>query len=132
MEVQHGALDCSESHGNELHMHPLMSRMFATFLVFLAIVSISPVLGCATGQTGLLVNTSEPQTVGDRSSETSNSASSFHAKNDGPESMHLSSIRSNEFTALSHPHFPNHQVRIKKSDFCDPAVKYVFVVIRRV
>ncbi|KAI0773779.1 peptidase S10 serine carboxypeptidase [Fomes fomentarius] len=36
----------------------------------------------------------------------------------------LSSIVSqNEFLALSHPRFPAHQVRIKKSEFCDPTVK---------
>ncbi|KAL5531734.1 hypothetical protein ACEPAG_4611 [Sanghuangporus baumii] len=37
--------------------------------------------------------------------------------------MHLSSVQSTEsFTILMHPSFPNHQVRIKKSDFCDPTV----------
>ncbi|KAF8164869.1 Alpha/Beta hydrolase protein [Crassisporium funariophilum] len=35
---------------------------------------------------------------------------------------HLSSIGSGEFTALSHPRFPNHRVRVKKSHFCDPTV----------
>ncbi len=36
----------------------------------------------------------------------------------------LSSIVSqNDFLALSHPRFPAHQVRIKKSEFCDPTVK---------
>ncbi|KAF9246868.1 peptidase S10 serine carboxypeptidase [Melanogaster broomeanus] len=35
----------------------------------------------------------------------------------------LSSIQSEEsFTALSHPRFPNHAIRIKKSTFCDPTV----------
>ncbi|KAH7930055.1 peptidase S10, serine carboxypeptidase [Leucogyrophana mollusca] len=35
----------------------------------------------------------------------------------------LASITSEEtFTALSHPRFPNHSVRIKKSTFCDPTV----------
>lgn len=38
--------------------------------------------------------------------------------------MHLSSVEnSNNFMVLAHPRFPNHQVRIKKSDFCDPTVK---------
>ncbi|KIJ19841.1 Merops: S10.UPW [Paxillus involutus ATCC 200175] len=37
--------------------------------------------------------------------------------------MNLSSVQSEEsFTALSHPQFPNHGVRIKKSNFCDPIV----------
>ncbi|KAL5513246.1 hypothetical protein ACEPAH_3644 [Sanghuangporus vaninii] len=37
--------------------------------------------------------------------------------------MHLSSVQSTEtFITLLHPRFPNHQVRIKKSDFCDPTV----------
>ncbi|KAF8511205.1 Alpha/Beta hydrolase protein [Gautieria morchelliformis] len=36
--------------------------------------------------------------------------------------MNLSAI-SQEFTVLSHPGFPAHQVRIKRSDFCDPNVK---------
>ncbi|KAG6916576.1 hypothetical protein DXG01_006347 [Tephrocybe rancida] len=38
------------------------------------------------------------------------------------EPLHLSSVGSDEFTALSHPNFPNHQVRVKKSYFCDPTV----------
>lgn len=29
------------------------------------------------------------------------------------------------YTALTHPRFPAHQVRVKKTDFCDPTVKYV-------
>ncbi|KAL5536839.1 hypothetical protein ACEPAF_662 [Sanghuangporus sanghuang] len=37
--------------------------------------------------------------------------------------MHLSSMRSTDvFTTLVHPDFPGHQVRIKKTDFCDPTV----------
>ncbi|KIM42879.1 hypothetical protein M413DRAFT_408948 [Hebeloma cylindrosporum] len=36
--------------------------------------------------------------------------------------LHLSSIGSGGFTALSHPSFPNHRVRVKKSHFCDPTV----------
>lgn len=39
----------------------------------------------------------------------------------------LSSIASGDYTALSHPRFPNHQVRVKKTQFCDPTVKYVGV-----
>jgi len=34
----------------------------------------------------------------------------------------LSYLSSSEFTTLSHPAFPNHRVRIKKSDFCDGTV----------
>ncbi|KAL5531735.1 hypothetical protein ACEPAG_4612 [Sanghuangporus baumii] len=37
--------------------------------------------------------------------------------------MHLSSVQSTDvFTTLVHPDFPGHQVRIKKTDFCDPTV----------
>lgn len=40
--------------------------------------------------------------------------------------LHLSSVSSVEqFTTLSHPLYPNHRVRVKKSNFCDPTVKYV-------
>ena len=40
--------------------------------------------------------------------------------------MHLSELGStDEFTALVHPKFPYHQVRIKKTEFCDPTVKFV-------
>lgn len=36
----------------------------------------------------------------------------------------LSSIAAEDgFTVLSLPHFPAHQVRVKKTDFCDPTVK---------
>ncbi|KAF9004731.1 Alpha/Beta hydrolase protein [Cyathus striatus] len=37
-------------------------------------------------------------------------------------SLHLSSLSSDRFTSLSHPRFPNYQVRVKKIDFCDPTV----------
>lgn len=38
--------------------------------------------------------------------------------------LHLSSITSKDaFTTLNHPRFPNHSVRVKKSDFCDSTVK---------
>ena len=40
----------------------------------------------------------------------------------GVSSMNLSDV-SHDFTVLSHPRFPTHQVRIKRSDFCDPTVK---------
>lgn len=39
-------------------------------------------------------------------------------------SIQLSSIAANDgFTVLSLPQFPAHQVRVKKTDFCDPTVK---------
>lgn len=49
--------------------------------------------------------------------------------NNAPKSTinHLSAIGDSEYTALTHPQFPNHRVRIKKSNFCDPTVKLVFV-----
>lgn len=34
----------------------------------------------------------------------------------------FSAVSSSEYTHLSHPLFPNHGVRIKKTDFCDPSV----------
>ena len=40
--------------------------------------------------------------------------------------MHLSELGStDEFTTLVHPRFPYHQVRVKKTDFCDLTVKFV-------
>ncbi|KAI0347016.1 peptidase S10 serine carboxypeptidase [Trametopsis cervina] len=37
--------------------------------------------------------------------------------------MHLSNLSTSEhFTTLNHPRFPAHQVRVKKSSFCDPTV----------
>ncbi|KAG5645268.1 hypothetical protein DXG03_006570 [Asterophora parasitica] len=50
-------------------------------------------------------------------------AGSGYGYNNLTEVMHLSSIASDEFTALSNPLFPNHQVPLKKSHFCDPTVK---------
>ncbi|CAL1702100.1 unnamed protein product [Somion occarium] len=38
------------------------------------------------------------------------------------QSLYLSSLSSTDYTALHHPRFPSHQVRIKKTDFCDPTV----------
>lgn len=40
----------------------------------------------------------------------------------------LASIKStDEFTTLIHPDIPGHRVRVKKTNFCDPTVKYVTV-----
>ena len=45
--------------------------------------------------------------------------------------MHLSMLQSKEeFTTLYHLAHPSHRVRIKKSDFCDPTVKYVLLLLR--
>ncbi|KAI0637721.1 peptidase S10 serine carboxypeptidase [Trametes polyzona] len=42
---------------------------------------------------------------------------------DSPGNLSLASVASREvYTALAHPRFPGHQVRVKKSDFCDPTV----------
>ncbi|KJA21650.1 hypothetical protein HYPSUDRAFT_41773 [Hypholoma sublateritium FD-334 SS-4] len=38
------------------------------------------------------------------------------------QNLHLSSLQEDGFAALSHPRFPNHRVRVKKSNFCDPTV----------
>jgi hypothetical protein len=46
--------------------------------------------------------------------------------------MHLSEFGSTgEFTTLVHPKFPHHQVRVKKTDFCDPTVGFVYSFFRR-
>lgn len=37
---------------------------------------------------------------------------------------HLSVVSSDAFTTLTHPKFPKHGIRIRKSSFCDPTVKY--------
>ena len=39
------------------------------------------------------------------------------------QNLHLSSLQEDGFASLSHPRFPNHRVRVKKSNFCDPTVK---------
>ena len=39
---------------------------------------------------------------------------------------HLSALSVDTFTTFGHPYFPNHNVRIKKTDFCDTTVKSVF------
>ncbi len=39
--------------------------------------------------------------------------------------LHLSSLQSENFIAVSHSKYPAHGLRIKKSNFCDPTVKYV-------
>lgn len=40
-----------------------------------------------------------------------------------PASMHLSSVEAGRYTLLTHPHFPSHRVRVKRTKFCDPTVK---------
>jgi hypothetical protein len=37
------------------------------------------------------------------------------------------SLETEEYTTLKHDHHRGHQVRIKKSHFCDPTVKHVYV-----
>lgn len=45
-------------------------------------------------------------------------------QDDHNQTLHLSSLSSqNGFISLSNPRFPAHQVRIKKTNFCDPTVK---------
>ncbi|KAJ7135480.1 peptidase S10 serine carboxypeptidase [Mycena crocata] len=36
--------------------------------------------------------------------------------------LHLSSVKSGEFTSLTHSRFPNHRVRVKQTSFCDNTV----------
>ncbi|KDQ65011.1 hypothetical protein JAAARDRAFT_28675 [Jaapia argillacea MUCL 33604] len=54
------------------------------------------------------------------------SPSSFPSEDVGNQTittLHLSSITSEDtYTTLNHPNFPYHQVRVKKSNFCDPSV----------
>ena len=51
-------------------------------------------------------------------------SSGFPAANLTVSPRPLASVASrDEFVALAHPRFPAHQVRVKKSDFCDPTVK---------
>ncbi|SJL13571.1 uncharacterized protein ARMOST_17016 [Armillaria ostoyae] len=38
------------------------------------------------------------------------------------EDAQLSSLQFDKFTVVSHPRYPGHRVRIKKTDFCDPTV----------
>ena len=39
--------------------------------------------------------------------------------------LDLASIGNTDaFTVLTHPNFPAHQLRVKKTNFCDPTVKY--------
>lgn len=40
---------------------------------------------------------------------------------------HLSILSVDSFTTVGHPYFPNHNVRIKKSNFCDGTVKSVSI-----
>ena len=42
----------------------------------------------------------------------------------GTSEVDLASITDVEsYATLMHPRFPSHQVRVKKTDFCDPTVK---------
>lgn len=41
----------------------------------------------------------------------------------------LAAIMETQYTVLSHPEFPRYNVRIKKSNFCDGTVKYLFHLI---
>lgn len=48
--------------------------------------------------------------------------------NDSAQKLHLSTLGVDGFTHLQHSRYPNHRVRIKKSTFCDPTVKWAFSV----
>jgi hypothetical protein len=90
-----------------------MKSILLTYSALLSCIAISPVLGY--GQTVLNDNA--------RNNRLQAPASVLQVIDDGLKLINMSSIASNEFTALSHPRFPNHRVRIKKSNFCDPTVK---------
>jgi len=85
--------------------------MFSSFLCLLgtslALISVT----CATG----------PQVVLESPTALVNTVHTYNSSQ--VQSLHLFSIGSEGFTALSHPKFPNHRVRVKKSNFCDPTVK---------
>jgi hypothetical protein len=98
---------------DELKRSLTMKHILATLSVILCYTAVSPALGYVQPvlddnflQTNRLeIPTSVLQGI------------------NGSSVRHLSSVTSTDFTAISHPHFPNHQVRIKKSNFCDPTVK---------
>ncbi|OBZ71968.1 Carboxypeptidase Y A [Grifola frondosa] len=46
----------------------------------------------------------------------------IHGVSTNISTLKLSSVTFDTYTALSHPRFPAHQVRVKKSNFCDPTV----------
>lgn len=48
---------------------------------------------------------------------------SINASDTIADTLHLSALNLDGYTALSHPRFPNHRIRVKKSNFCDPTVK---------
>lgn len=57
--------------------------------------------------------------------DTEHSGDSGSGRIDHGTTMHLSALSSNGgFVALSHQRFPAHRVRVKKTKFCDPTVKY--------
>lgn len=49
--------------------------------------------------------------------------------NNAPKSTinNLSSIGHSDFAAFTHPGFPSHRIRVKKTNFCDPTVKLALV-----
>jgi hypothetical protein len=45
--------------------------------------------------------------------------------------LHLSSItNAHSYVALTHVKYPNHRVRVKKTNFCDPTVKCAVPCVR--
>ena len=88
-----------------------ISRILYLLGASLTLVSVA----CATG----------PQVVFQESELLTTPVNSpVHAHNASQvQPLHLSSVGSGGFTALSHPSFPNYRVRVKKSHFCDPTVK---------
>ena len=88
----------------------MFSSLLYSLGVSLALVSVT----YATG----------PQVVVESPITLVNSPVLDHTDNNSQiQPFHLSSIGSEGFTAVSHPKFPNHRVRVKKSNFCDPTVK---------
>ena len=66
------------------------------------------------------------QTVLDTNSIFRNAPSTEHNKLLNGTDLKPADIQSvNSYSVLQNDLYPNHRVRIKKSDFCDPTVKYV-------
>ncbi|PPR03321.1 hypothetical protein CVT24_012597 [Panaeolus cyanescens] len=70
----------------------------------------------------LLFSTPGASLIAGPASSFESTSSSPKTTFDTPKQLHLSAVKSDNFTVLSHPNFPNHSIRVKKSDFCDPTV----------
>ena len=105
----------------------MFSALVTMFLGGLGLLSLA-VLQVASGS-----HASESQSVLGLKQPTANSAKAYAQSaysvsyDDGlfTPVEHLGVLSVDSFTTLGHPYFPNHSVRIKKTDFCDGTVKSV-------